>query len=243
MRVLLGLGFVVALVTGLFASAPVRLVYDGLASAGVEAGLVQGTVWNGNALRVRAGHTTVHQVRTHLSPLSLVSGRPRVMIDVVDPDIMFTGELGLGGEGVQVRNVEGVASIPVVPGLSGFALLNEGVVQFDAVRISLDRDGRCLDADGRVMSPALADAGARYDMDLPILDMTLFCAGEDLALNLSGQSPTVDVEGVIRLDAREPRYRVIATPHDPEGGQVLSLLGFQADGARWIADSDFMEEG
>ena len=243
MRIVLVLGLLAALAVGLIAKAPMRLVYDALAPIGIEAGLVQGTVWNGQALRVRVAGTDIYEVRTRLSPMSLLTGRPGVTLSVADPDIIMTGELGLGGEGVRVWNARGAASTSVLPGLSRFAFLNDAGVQFYDVSVSFDRDGHCLAAEGVATSAALADAGASYDVDLPILDMTLFCAGEDLALNLSGQGPVLDLEGVIRLNPREPRYRIVATPHDRAGGRVLALLGFEADGARWIADSDVQEEG
>ncbi|HBU61417.1 MAG TPA: hypothetical protein DEB67_03215, partial [Oceanicaulis sp.] len=64
MRLILILGFVLALVAGLAVTAPTRLVYDALAPSGVEAGLVQGSVWRGQALRVRLGGRVVQKVET-----------------------------------------------------------------------------------------------------------------------------------------------------------------------------------
>lgn len=237
MRVVLILCFVVALLAGLVISAPARLVYDALAPAGVQAGRVQGSVWRGQALRVRVGDTVLRQVETALEPASLLSGRPRVAMTVTDAQVQLTARVSTAGEGIRMEDAQGLVAVSVLP------VPADSIVRLDDVSFTLDRQGRCVSAEGAMMSPALADAGARYDLDLPILDMTVSCDGEVLALDLSGQSAVVDIEGIIRLDASTPSYQIVATPHDPDIGGVLSLLGFRADGARWIADSDMREEG
>lgn len=243
MRVVLILCFVVALLAGLVISAPARLVYDALAPAGVQAGRVQGSVWRGQALRVRVGDTVLRQVETALEPTSLLSGRPRVAMTVTDAQVQLTARVSAAGEGIRMVDAQGLVSVSVLPVLADLPVPADSIVRLDGVSFTLDRQGRCVSAEGAMMSPALADAGARYDLDLPILDMTVSCDGEVLALDLSGQSAVVDLEGVIRLDASTPSYQIVVTPHDPDIGGVLSLLGFRADGARWIADSDMREEG
>ena len=243
MRLILILGFVLALVAGLAVTAPTRLVYDALAPSGVEAGLVQGSVWRGQALRVRLGGRVVQQVETGLEPASLLALSPAMSMRVTDPEIQIDARLRAAGDAIRIEEAQGLVSVRALPLLAGLPTPADSFARLDGVSVSLDQAGRCISAEGAVMSPALADAGARYAVALPILDMSVFCAGDVLALNLSGQSPAVDLEGVIRLDAQAPSYRIVATPHDPEGGRVLSLMGFRADGARWIADSEEMGEG
>jgi len=243
MRLVLILGFVLALVAGLVMTAPARIVYDALAPSGVEAGQVQGSVWQGQALRVRMGGQVLQHVETALEPMSLLSGRPAVATTITDPQAQLTALVSTGGDEIRIEHAQGLVALGVLPQLAGLPVPSASIARLDGVNVTLDRAGRCVSAEGAVMSPALADVGARYDVDLPILDMTVFCAGETLALNLSGQSPVMDLEGVIRLDAQTPSYRVVATPHDPDAGRVLSLLGFRADGAHWIADSEMREEG
>ncbi len=243
MRLLLILGFVLALVLGLVITAPARIIYDALAPSGVEAGQVQGSVWRGQALRVRAGGQVLQQVETALEPASLLSARLAVAMTVTDPQAQLTARVSAAGNEIRIEDAQGIVALGALPLPTGLPIPSDSIARLDGVNVTLDRAGRCLSAEGAVISPALADAGVRYDVDLPILDMTVFCAGETLALNLSGQSPVVDLEGVIRLEAQTPSYRIVATPHDPDAGRVLSLLGFRADGARWITDSEMREEG
>lgn len=242
MRLLLGLAFGAALVSGLIITAPARLVYDALAPAGIEAGRVQGSVWRGEALRVQAGAHVLTHVETALEPLSVLSARPALAMTVTDPDVQLSARVQSVGDEIRIEGAEGIVSVSLLPMLQGLPLPSDSIARLDDVTVRLDREGRCLSAEGAVMSPALADAGARYEVDLPILDMTLYCAGEDLALNVSGQSPALALEGMIALEGPSPRYRIVATPRDPEGGRILSVLGFRADGAQWIADSEMREE-
>jgi hypothetical protein len=246
MRVILSVLFVIALIAGLMMFAPARLVYDALFPSGVQAGLVQGTVWTGHALRVRRGDLELQRVQTALEPGSLLSGRMRVQTEILDPRVQLRAVIGVGSNRIDVQDAEGVVALSAWPGLAAIpalSLAGDAVVQLDGVDVSLDQDGRCLSAEGAMMSPALADLGVRYDVDLPIVDMMLSCAGEQVALTLTGTGPTLDLDGRIVLSAPQPSYRLRATAHDPSAGQVLSLLGFQAQGADWVAESGAMEEG
>ena len=245
MRVFLGVLFVIALIAGLVIFAPARLVYDALLPSGVQAGLVQGTIWNGQALRVRRGDLELQRVETALEPGSILSGRMRVQTEIVDSRVQGRAVIGVTSNGIDIRDAQGVVALSAWPGLAAipaFDLAGDAVVQLDGVSVSLDPEGRCLSAEGAMMSPALADLGVRYDVDLPIVDMTLSCAGEHVALSLSGSGPTLDLEGRIVLGAPQPSYRLRATPHDPAAGPVLSLLGFQPEGADWVAESGAMGE-
>lgn len=246
MRVLLGVLFVIALIAGLVMSAPARLVYDALVPSGVHAGLVQGNVWNGQALRVRVGDLELQRVQTALDPGALLSGRMRVQTEIMDPRVQGRAVIGVGSNRIDIADAQGVVALSAWPGLAAipaFTLAGDAVVQLDGVSVSLDHEGRCLSAEGAMMSPALADLGVRYDVDLPIVDMVLSCAGEQVALSLTGSGPTLDLDGRIVLSAPQPSYRLRATPHDPAVGPVLSLLGFQAEGADWVAESGAMGEG
>lgn len=245
MRVFLGVLFVIALIAGLVISAPARLVYSALLSSGVQAGLVQGTIWNGQALRVRRGDVELQRVETALDPGSLLSGRMRVQTEIIDPRVQARAVIGVSSNGIDIRDAQGAVALSAWPGLAAlpaFALAGDAVVQLDGVSVSLDHEGRCLSAEGAMMSAALADLGERYDLDLPIVDMTLSCEGEQVALSLTGAGPTLDLAGRIVLSTPQPSYRLRATPHDPAAGPVLSLLGFQAEGADWVAESGAMGE-
>ncbi|HCR65115.1 MAG TPA: hypothetical protein DIW38_01185, partial [Oceanicaulis sp.] len=100
MRVFLGVLFVIALIAGLVMSAPAHLVYDALASSGVQAGLVQGSVWNGQALRVRRGDVELQRVETALEPGSILSGRMRVQTEIMDPRVQGRAVIGVTSNGI-----------------------------------------------------------------------------------------------------------------------------------------------
>ena len=245
MRVLLSVLFVLVFLAGLVIFAPARLVYDALGPVGVQSGLVQGTVWDGQALRVRRGNFEVRQVDTALVPFSLLSGRMRVDAEITDPAIQVRAMVSVGSDQIDIHQAHGVVTLSA---LSSLSMMSTGLFPLDAslqlegVSVTLDHEGRCLSAEGAMMSPALADLGARYDVDLPIVDMTVRCDGDALALALTGAGPVLDLEGVVLLEEGRSSYRIRATPHDPEASQVLSLLGFRADGADWVAESGPMGE-
>lgn len=243
MRWVLIVIFVLALAVGLVMGAPARLAFDALAPSGVQAGLVQGSVWRGQALRVRRGDVEVQSVDMALKPASLLALRPTVAVRVEDPAIALTAQLQTRAETVRIEDARGVVSATLLPGLAELPIPADSVARIDGVDLELDRNGRCIEAQGAIMSPALADAGARHGVDLPLLDISLSCAGEALALTLSGQSAALTLDGVIRIEGAASSYRLVATPHDPESGPVLSLLGFRAEGAQWIAEREMRREG
>ena len=243
MRGMLILVFVLALLIGLVLGAPARLAFDALAPTGVQAGLVQGSVWRGQALRVSRGDIALQAVDMALEPASVLTLQPAMAVSVEDPAVRLTARLQARGEALRIEDINGIVSAAAFPNPAGLPIPPDSMIELSDVSVTLDRDGRCIEANGALMSPALADAGARYGMALPIVDMALSCEASALTLTLSGESPTLRLDGFVRLQGPRPAYRIVATPDDPDGGPVLSLLGFRAEGDRWVLDNGLRQEG
>ncbi len=211
----------------LVAATPARLLFDfAFKSAGVEAGQVQGRVWDAQLLRVQAGGLFIAEARGQLDPLSLLGLSARVTVTVSDPGLRGDGLVTFTPGGLTVEGASGVLRLDrISPELAFVA--PDGVVQLLIDRLELDREGHCQAAQGQATTPALLTLGERYGVDLPVLTFALLCAGDDVGADLSGRSDAVDVAGRLvvgeaglegRIEARTSQRDVIA---------ALSFAGFE----------------
>jgi general secretion pathway protein N len=137
------LTFVVAIVA-LF---PARVAYNWFAPPAVQLSGLQGTVWSGSAAEASAAGLYLRDLRWHLQPLRLFTGKLAASVEASPSSGFLEADVaaGLGGT-ISLSNVNGslplsdFASVARVPGLSGNAS-----VQFEALRI---RDGLPIAATG-----------------------------------------------------------------------------------------------
>jgi general secretion pathway protein N len=223
-------GFAVAL-------APARLVFDAAARpAGIEAGLVSGTVWNASARRVRAGGVALNEVEARLRPAPLLTGRAVFDVTIADPALRGAGLVTLSAGGVRFEDTAGVIALDAIPALAAADLPPGESARVEIERLVLGPQGECLEAQGRMTSAALVSAGERYGADIPAVTADLACAGEAVALNVSGRSDMLALTGQVRFVEGGPSWRIEAETEDRDVIAALSLMGFDQDGRRFIAE-------
>jgi hypothetical protein len=219
----------------LIAAMPLRLAFDlALKPAGFEAGLVQGTVWNGHAFRVRGAGFSIAEAEARLAPASLLGGRARFDFALSDPAIRAEGVAALTPSGLSLTDTSAVARLDLV--LPDLALVapNESV-QIELVELSLSGDGRCAQAEGRALTPALITLGERYGVALPLLRFDLMCAGDRLGVDISGTSDVVAISGRLIASDAGPEGRVEARTTERDVIAALSFVGFdQLDEDRYV---------
>ena len=234
----LGMVFIVTLMTGAIAAAPARLVFDGMGGAGIQAGLVHGTIWQAKAFRLHMGGLVLSEVDAQLDPAHLLRGAAGFDVSVTDPNAQLTAQVIARADGIEFRDVEGVIRLAALPSFAGFSAPAHSFVRLDGVSITLNRRGECLSAHGAGASPILVDIGQAYQAQLPSVSLQASCAGRYLAFEVNGEGQDLTLEGLIRLEPDAPTFRLIATPHRSEVMAALSYLGFSPDGDQWIADSN-----
>jgi len=241
--VLLSAAGVAAFLVFAVASMPARVVFDAVAGpAGVSAGLVQGTVWDARLLRLSAGGAPVAELDARLRPAGLLSGAARFDVTVRDPGVRGSGVLALSPGAAAVESGSGVIAlsrlpspIPAPPGAS---------VQVEIDRLAVDGQGRCVEAEGRVTSAALTEAGEGLGVALPLVSGAFLCAGEHVGLQLEGASQAVVLSGLIRFEPAGPVWRIEARSDDRDVVAALSLSGFVQDGPNvFVLDSETLEGG
>jgi len=232
----------VAFVGFALAAAPARLVHDfAMRPAGIEAGLVTGTVWNASARRVSAGGVAVSDVEARLQAAPLLTGRAVFDVTVRDPALRGTGRVVLTPGAVRLEDADGVFALEAVPALAAADLPPGESARVEIDRLVLDPQGRCLEAQGRLTSAALVSAGQRYGAELPVLTADLRCADDAVALDFSGRSDTLALTGRVRLLNTGPHWRIEAETSERDVIAALSLMGFDQEGDRFVAESQFQE--
>ncbi len=226
--IIAGIAFVVTLLGALVATAPARVMFDMAASPiGLDAGRIQGTVWNAHILRLHVQGLVFAQAHARLSPGSVLTGSPRFSFALEDPRAQLRGRARAVSGAVELTGLSGVMHLGLFPGLSESFPPSEGVVRIDNADIVFDARGGCESARGHAATPVLADLGIRYGADLPVLDLSLSCAAPSLVLTLSGQSAVLALTGDIVMAPGDPIWRLQARPIDDTLAETLTLLGFE----------------
>lgn len=211
----------------LIAAMPARLIFDlALKPAGVEAGLVQGRVWDAQLLRIQSGQLSIDEARASLEPSSLLAFSPRFDVTLSDPDLRGEGVVTLSGGGVRVEDARGVVRLDqVMPELA--ALGGDEVVQLTIDTLALDGSGRCEAASGQATTAALIGLGERYEINLPVLRLDLMCAGDRVGAAVSGQSDAVEISGRLQFTGQGPQGRIEAQTSVTNVIAALSFMGFE----------------
>ena len=212
------------------AAAPARLAFDlALRPAGVEAGLVQGTVWEAQALRIRAGGQSIAAAQARLDPVSLAGMSARFDVTLRDPELRAEGVAELRAGGAAIENASGVVRLSrILPELSAFA--PEESARFEIEQLVVDGQGRCQTAQGRVFSTMLVALGERYGETLPLLQGELICAGDDVGLQLSGTTDNIALDGRLQFAPGGPEGRIEARTAELPIVAALSFAGFDQVG-------------
>jgi hypothetical protein len=229
-RLVLFIALGVALFAGFaLAALPARAVFDAVAEpAGLRAGLVQGAVWDARILRLETDGAPIAETRARLQPVGLLSGAARFDVSVRDATLRGDGVVSLTPGGAVLEDASGVIALSRLPVFAG--LPPGQSVQADIVRLAVDRDGRCLEADGTLRTAALAAAGDSFGAELPLLQGALLCAGDRIAVQIDGANERLSLSGRLRLEPAGPVWRIEARTQDREVVAALSLLGFEQDG-------------
>ena len=211
----------------LVAAMPARLIFDlALKPAGVEAGLVQGRVWDAQILRIRSGQLSIDEARASLAPASLMTLSPRFDVTLSDPALRGDGVVTFGAGGIRVEDARGVVRLDqVMPQLA--ALGGDEVIQLNLDTLAMDADGRCDAASGQATTPALVSLGERYEIDLPVLRFDLLCAGDRVGADVSGRSDAVEISGRLQFTDEGPEGGIEAQTSVTNVIAALSFMGFE----------------
>ena len=157
-------------------------------------------------------------------------------MQIIDPTVRGSGQVRASAGGIEILDAEAVIALERF----GFAsALPPGQsAQVSITTLSFDGQGRCENAEGRVTSAALISLGDGLGISLPLMEGELFCANEQLGLELQGQNESLALEGRLRFSQSAMDWTVSAQTVDAQVIQALSLLGFeQTSPGNFILDS------
>ena len=228
----------IAFLVGLVVFMPARLVFDlALRPAGIQAGLVHGSVLDAGARRLTVGGASLAAADARLRPLSLLSGRASFDVELSDPDLRGAGRVSFSAGGVQIEAAEAVVRLDRIPALAAAGAPAGETARIEIDRIVLDRAGACTLAEGRVTSSALVAAGEPFGVALPPVAGRLFCQAGAPALELSASNEALTLTGLARLERSGPDWRIEAQSERGDVAGALSRLGFRPEGSGWMLDS------
>lgn len=218
------IGLTLAVLLALFL--PLRIVFDasGLASRGVSARSIEGSVWSGTIRDLRLGRLSLGDMDARLSPLALLNGEIVLGMtragDSADPTPLAF-DLGSSGTMLTLRNATGE-----VPASDLLAPLPVRSVALDGVTIGFDGKA-CSQSSGAVR---VNIEQSLFGITLQRgLSGTLRCDGTELLLPLKGQS------GLEQMDIRITGDGRYAADFRLDGlssgmGAALGALGFRPQG-------------
>ncbi len=220
-----------ALLAGLIAFAPARMAYDvWLRPNGVTAYAVEGTVWRAGLHEATVRGRRVASVRTETRLLPLLAGRAETRFEIADPELRLTGHASASRSDWALGEASGMARLPRDAGLP--AALAGQPLRVEGLAVQFSQTG-CETASGRARTGALAAAGERHGVALPMLEGGFECEGRDVILRLSGRSELVGVEGWARIGARGIDWSFEAVPAGPDVAALLPALGFSEQEGAW----------
>lgn len=213
--------FLIALVTLL----PLRLVlgWAGIGDEGLTARRVDGSIWAGRLVEARIGDAPLGDLDARLSPLPLLLGRARLVLDsrLDEPRRTVHGAVTTSRHGF---GIEGMSANVGVGRL--FAPLPVTTLDLDGVTVRF-RDEACDMAEGRVRATLSSEAGGAFGgVALPAsLAGSVRCDGPALLVPLTS---TGGGEAVSLRVTSDGRYHADFTlqPPDPATAQRLQAAGF-----------------
>lgn len=231
--------FSAAAALSLIAFAPLSLLAgEGLASSGVRARAIDGTIWNGTLRDAAWRGEPLGDVRVRIAPLGLLVGRPGLRFHAKGA-ALGTGVIEAGRRSAGLADADltlpSRLAAPRAP-LDGQIVLRDFTARFDR--------GRCAAARGQARFEVARIGGAPAPN--VVLSGRPACEDGFLVLPLSGEARGAKIDARLRLDGAG-RYRletrVVTT--DANLGLALGLAGFERmlDGSRRvdegrIADAD-----
>ncbi|MEO1038492.1 MAG: type II secretion system protein N [Pseudomonadota bacterium] len=227
------------LLIGLAAFMPARVAFDLLARpAGVQAELVHGPVWDARLFGVTVSGQRIEQVDARLSATRLLTGRAVVELAARDRDLRLDGVLVLRPGFIEAHSVRGAISLQRLPGAQNLPSASGESLILDIDRIGFElRDG-CVQADGVLRSAALLPVGLRYEVELPVLEGALYCAGARLGVDVTGASDAAELTGQALLGRSRFEWRAGVERAQPGLAPVLIALGFADNGGSWSAQGE-----
>ncbi|WP_417488513.1 type II secretion system protein N [Maricaulis sp.] len=231
--------FVVALLTGLIATLPLKLALgltaDGLDLTRAE---IHGSVWNGTIRGARLGQFSMRRAQIHTRPWPLLGGR--LAIDWVLADA------GLRGSGLARIDLHGdwqvldtrLVGVPVRLGVQDVPGLTEAAI----ITVSLDRleftDGHCAVVSGAMTADLSSDLSQEFGVVLPELTGPLECRGGKLVAILAGESQdmTIAAEAILAVTGVEWSVGISTTNADL--GNALAYSGFNIEDGVWRRDGE-----
>lgn len=216
--------FAVALLAWLTALAPLGLALRlaGLPQAGLGAEFVEGSVWGGRMEAARWRGVTLGDMNVALEPLSLLTGSPRVRLEVRAPGASLRGSLLAGGRtGVSGLEAEGpLAAFPIA-----FPAALKGSLRAADTAIVFAK-GACRQARGRLAMDVRVLSGP-VNWAAPPLEGGWSCEEGVAVARLQGEADTGRVDVAVRLQASgalavETRVSSV----DPQTGAALFAAGF-----------------
>lgn len=230
---LLALG-IVAFILSLIATVPAQIAGRYL-PANVQASGLQGTLWRGQASRLRVRGFDLGEVTWDAHPLALLVGRLQSEIGINRPDMQGQGTVGLSFHTLRLMDTKLVGRAEILtPYLSNYGVNTEGRFEADIQNLQFDEggpqaaDGVIVWSDAHLLEPT--------DLELGDVTTTLKQDGDAATADLKNSGDALRLTGDARLQQGwkyDARLHVEPTPTTPqEVRETLPMLarpGAQGD--------------
>ncbi len=226
----------IAFAAGAISLMPARVVLDPIArSAGLRFEQAHGPLWDARLYGVSLAGQRAESARLQVAFWPLLTGRVRAVVDVSGPGLSLSGTLSRGGGEVRITGLAGDIAAWRLPGAADLGLSGPDGVVFSLDEAVFDEEAGCVSAAGVLRSDMLVSAGARYQTELPALSGVFTCSGPRLAVEASGESPVVALDGRALMGASAAEWSVQARGDAREIAIVMIALGFEDQGGVWRA--------
>ncbi len=186
---------------------------------------VGGTVWNGHATRISVRGQVLGRLEWRLSPWQLLSGSPRLHLDVDGPGLKLAGELlRHDAEHIAIEhlNVETEAGW-LAPALAIPELEPTGMLVSQDASLILARTGLPRALDARI---EWREAGVRGQVVARLGTLLIEARGKDGRIDAEVRDNgdgEVQIEGKASIDQSSYRSEVVLVPRVSEGPVVEAL--------------------
>lgn len=219
-----------ALVFFLAASAPLSLIVNlaPLQENGVSLSAVQGTVWRGAIHGLSIRGVSLGDVDLNLSPLSMLTLRPKVSLNAASGQITGRATITAGlGARVRFDDVKLMASAQSLTQQRIMGTPPTGGVDLYLETLSLVR-GACAAARGIVSSDILDAAAKRYSGAAFPVSGAITCDGGDIVVALRGDGAPGQATIDLRISPdRVYQVNAVAQPSSAEIVSALLFFGFE----------------